>query len=281
MLTEQNKRQLEILKEEAQKRIARDYSSFYTDAFVMVDPKLTRLVIDDISYRAQSPTQVQEYIEFLLVACKGKAQCFDAAKLTQALASKVDRLLTTLNRRRTAVIFPGNGSQVLKDLLPDELLEDTTLVNATTQRIINPQTRAVESVTILDALQVRQKLLKARPETVLVLDDVIATGFTLTALRKTLDQRNAEWFAASLMSLSPLQRRGKVKNALSGVEGYNVIISPLVYQGISGTPSLNSLSTLVSESEKGNIVRSRYLQAYVADTEIFTESVQKIRNNLL
>ena len=110
---------------------------------------------------------------------------------------------------------------------------------------------------------------------------MIATGFTLTALRKTLDQRNAEWFAASLMSLSPLQRRGKVKNALSGVEGYNVIISPLVYQGISGTPSLNSLSTLVSESEKGNIVRSRYLQAYVADTEIFTESVQKIRNNLL
>lgn len=256
-------------------RISKEYPALYMDRFLLVDATQTRLVIDDISYRTETP--IQDDIETLALSCQGWMEVYDAKKLTLGLAERIQGLFRVLNTRRTLVIFPGEGAQVVKDLLPEDSTEGVTTVDVGTERVVS-KTGAVEGVELTGKTQVREAIGDVNPEAVVVLDDAIVTSATLTAVRNAFPVRKAAWYAGSLMTLSPLQR--KLGISVSGVEGYTGIITPIVYQGTNGIPAVNSLSTLVGDSQKSQIVRSAYMDKYVEDQESFLATVEQLKRVL-
>ncbi|MCL5746700.1 MAG: phosphoribosyltransferase domain-containing protein [Patescibacteria group bacterium] len=272
-----DKNQLDILERDMQTRLRRDYPALYWDRFVLVDTSNTRLAIDDISYRAQ--ISLQEDIETSQVACRGWLEVYDAQDLTFALDRKLETLLRTVNKKKTVLIFPGAGAQVVKELLPQELTDGLNTVEIPTQRVVNPKTGSIEEVELGEKNRVRRALSDTKAETVIVLDDVIVTGATLKTIQQTFPMKHLEWFACALMTLSPLRRRNKSKNQC-GVEGYKAVTSPVIYQGITGIPPLNSLSMLIGNSNKSRSVRDKYLENYVDDKETFLEAIQMMRGKV-
>lgn len=273
---ENGPRSLTILQEEAEKRLGKDFPSLSYDKLLVVDTSTERLAIDDVSYKAIEP--VEEAIGMMQLACNGELDIYDAPSLTFALAKKIERFITVVNPRKTIAIFPGEGSKVVQELLPEGLLDGVTSVNIPTQRTVDTK-GLVQGVNLTDANKIRQACAAIKPETVLVIDDVITTGLTIQKVQEATPGRKMEWYAAALMALSPTQRKNKANNAPSGVVGYNGIIVPIVYQGITGMPALNSLSTLVGNSAKSLAVREKYM-SFVNDRDIFLQSAQQVGRSL-
>ncbi len=257
-------------------RIGKEYPLLYMEKFVLVDTQTTRIGIDDISYRAIEP--IEEDIEMLALSCRGWLEIYRAEELTSTMIMKLQRLLDTVNRRRVMMIFPGNGARVVQDLLPKDITESVSTIEIPTQRKVGLK-GAVEDVVINDTTRARKIISDNKIETVIVLDDVIATGATLEALREAIPGRNIEWYAGSLLMRSPLQRSKKT-TAQCGVEGYNAIISSIVYQGTTGTVPINSLSTLIATSELSEAVRSRYMINYVEDRKAFLDTIQRLQQKV-
>ena len=268
---------IETIEQSTKYRLSKDYQALYWEQLIVVDCPRTRLAIDDISYKAKLPIDYD--IEMLKLACNGWVEIYDARDLTASLEQKLKSLVRALNPRKTIVIFPGNGAQVVKELLGKNLFDGFPSTSVSTQRIIDTGTKTLLGVQVENKNAVRKILSEINPEIILVLDDAIATGATLTALQQAFSTRKTEWFAGSLMMLSPLQRRGN-KNSNSGIDGYRTILSPIIYQGVSGTPPLNSLSTFVGDSEKSEIVRYNYMQEYADDKEAFQQAIEQIQRKM-
>lgn len=264
---------IKIIEQDTQDRLRKDFPALYWGKIIVVNSPRVRLGIDDISYRAGSP--LENDIETLQLTCKGWLEIYDAKNLAYVLSEKLSTLLRTINKKKTILIFPGNGARVVRNLLPEELLDGIVPIEIPTQRKVN-QNGTINGIELDGKTVVRETIAQRKAETILVMDDVIVTGSTLNAIQQAFPMRNLEWFGASLMMLSPLQRRGKSKID-SGVEGYNSIISPVIYQGITGIPPLNSLSTLIGNSEKSQVVRRSYMQDYVEDKEAFLKAVYNIQ----
>src|SRR3989344_168576 len=255
----------EVVERDTGKKVERDYPRLYMDKLKLVDTQSTRLAIDDVSYCAKE--SIQEYIELLALSCKGWLEVYDAESLIQGLSQKIGEFLTVLDKEKSLLIFPGNGAKVLKDLMPEELVGGFPSIEISTQRKVDPQTGAVLGVDII-----RKPKIDTKIDNILIVDDVIATGTTLRAIKDSISLRNANWFACSMMTLSPIQNRQRSKESACGIDGYSSITCPIVYQGTTGTPPLNSLSNFIGVSEKSEMVRERYIQKYVKDIDSFKEA---------
>lgn len=269
--------QLAIFETDIKNRLESALPALYWNNVRVVDNKTTRLAIDDLSYRAQS--SIQDDVAALQLASRGWLEVYDATLLTNTLAEKMHSFLETLNRKKSLLIFPGNGSQVVRDLLPEDILKGVTSVCVPTRRIVNSKTGAVEGVEIGEKNTIRKRISENAPETIIVFDDVIVTGTTLTTIQQIVPLRKAEWFAAALMTLSPLQKRSRPASNC-GIQGYKSVITPIVYQGTIGIPPLNSISTLIGESKKSQTVREQYIEKYVEDKSVFLMAVKQIREKL-
>ncbi len=265
-----------ILENDAVDKLRKDFSFLYWERFVMIDTSQMRLGINDISYKASSP--LEDDIAMLQLTCKGWLETYDARDLTISLSDKLETLLRVVNKKRTIVVFPGNGAQVIKDLLPDGLLDGVSTVEIPTERKVGSN-GSVNGVELLGRTKLREAVAERKAETIIILDDVIVTGSTLIAVKDAISGRNIEFYAGALMMRSPLQRGGRC-SAESGIEGYTSVIAPIVYQGISGTPPVNSLSTLMGESDKSRTVRAKYISQYVEDPSTFMDTVSAIRGKI-
>lgn len=269
--------------EAAQAKLQRIYPTVKANNFLFIDNSKTRIAIDDLSYRARKP--IGNALDALVLSCRGWLEIFDATVLAQNLSLQLENLLTNSRLERSAFIFPGKGSIPVADLLSKTIRQEifggvAKVIKAPTQRIVNAATGAVEGVKIGDAAKIKQSLSDRTIEKVMVLDDVIATGTTLNAFRKLAPSSQPDWTAAAFMTLAPSQNRARSKNSPSGVDGYQAILTVNSYQGLSGTPALNSLSNLIGDSPKSQMVRSRYMERYVEDAEQFADSINQIKGAL-
>lgn len=266
---------LEIIESDARKRLAREFPAFSLERFLLVDNQSTRLIIDDVSYQSQVP--VDQYIDLLLASCKGQTDVYRAQDLIRALNENLGRSLEKSQGKTTIMMFPMNGALVIKNLLGDNF-EDYPLVDVQTQRRIDMTTGATLGVDISNQEEIKEILSRLEPENIIIVDDVIVTGSTLRAIKNAFSiDSTSQWYACSLMALSPLQNRQRSKTSPSSIEGYDSINAVVVYQGLSGTPAVNSLSTLIGDSDKSNAVRSRYMVKYVDDQGGFLNTVELIK----
>lgn len=279
MATEQIGVKIDALRADAQKRLSEKYPSLYFDRLELVDNRSARIVVDDVSYRATG--NIAETIEFLLVACKGNTLLFDTWRLTKELSGKLQRLLAITPAQRTAVLFPGEGARVVRELFPQSLLDNVAVISVPTRRNVDARTKMLSGVTVGNVTQTRKQLAEIRVNTIIVVDDVIASGATLMALREAFPGKNVDWYAGAQLARSPSQNNKGRVTSQSGIEGFRSVIAPVVYQGINGIPAVNSLSTLIGTSEKSEAIRERYMENYVTDPYIFLEMVQQLQQSVV
>jgi hypothetical protein len=271
----------EVKQAEAESRISKEFPTLAFDRFMLVDPATTRLAIDDVSYRARKP--LTEELAALTSSLVGELKVYDVEALAKALEPRVTSLLQEKDPERTLLVFPGTGANVVLQLLMENVISDFIAKNGQlakmpTKRLVNAKTGEIEGVEIV-GVEVLRKGFQRSVDTIIVLDDVIASGATLDTIQAQLQIPSKDWYAETLMTLSPLQNRKRSTTArLLFFEYYQSVQSPIVYQGTTGIPPLNSLSTLIGTSEKSELVRSRYIDKYVNNKDLFMDSIASIRN---
>lgn len=247
--------------------------------FKAVDNRMERFVIDDLSYKNPAcRSRFREAIELFVLACKGYVNAYTAEELTLPVNRRLEGLLERLDPSRTILIFPGNGAKSAKDLLPKPVLESFSSLDIDVCRKVL-RDMSIAGVDILTPLGSIRKLLPKKPESCVIIDDVVSSRATTYAIKATIDaEEDFDWYAASWMTLSPLQVRGKKEDKFgSGIVGFRKTITSLVYQGESGTPSNNSLSSFIGTDEKSKAVIAKYKEKYVEDEEVFDQAVDIIR----
>lgn len=260
--------------------LRRKYSSIYFERFTLVDTNKSPLIIDDVSYRISQTAGAEVEMGFELmrmaILSGGDIERYDATSLTQVLAQQTQRFLDGMDPKKTVVIFPGSGAKTVKDIFSSESMDRLQTVTVNAKRKIDPRTNAVTGVEIGNKSQAKEAIADIRPSSIVVVDDTIATGATLRAVQDAFPSRNAQWYALSLMTLSPTQNRSNGK-CDSGVEGYTSVVSPIVYQGTTGKPSLTSLSSIIGTTEKSQLVRQRFCERFIEEKDAFTEAIKALQ----
>lgn len=248
--------------------------------FKILDNREERLGIDDLSYQNSClRPQFREIIELFVMACKGFVNFYSAEGLAISLNNQLEELLYRLEPEKTVLVFPGQGSQPVKDLLPKEVVNYFQFVNLLTKRRLSKEMR-VEGVDIINGRSVLRKTLPSKLTTCILMDDVVLSGSTAQAVRSFIDDRGEyDWYTASWMSLSPLQARDRKKDDCfkSGLPGFRRTLTSVVYQGLSGTPANNSLSSFAEVNEKSEAIIDGYKRKYVEDFTTFDEAIESLR----
>jgi hypothetical protein len=244
-----------------------------------VDNRQERFAIDDLSYKNPScRTQFREAMELFTLACTGYVNIYTAEGLAISLNRQLEDLIERLDPERTLFIFPGNGARATKELLPGSVLNTFSSVDLNVCRKVLPD-MSISGVEVLTSKPVIKQALPKRLENCVLVDDVVGSRTTALAVKSAMDQDSRyEWYAASWMTLSPLQVRGKKEDQFqSGILGFRKAITALVYQGESGNPANNSLSSFIGSDPRSQTVTERYREKFAEDRSAFDEAIDIMR----
>ncbi len=251
--------------------------------YLAIDTTSSRLGIDDVSYELRNPDnkrKFEELLETLVLSCKGYWQIFDARTLCDALNTQLTRVLAEVRKGRTLLIFPGEGSQRVKKLINPDIVSGKDYLDLEITRTINNKYEKTKNVEITTRKNTVRKKLSQNVETCILIDDVLVTGSTATAVRNLVDPgERLRWYAATWMTLSPKQFSSRINGDSegSGLTGYYKLVTALLYQGTSGIPATNSLSTLLRNNGKATEILNNYKRKYVDYPEIFDETLNRMR----
>lgn len=263
------------------KQIVREkFPNLQYSEFRVLDNQQERLAIDDLSYKNPLLRSLyQKLAETLTLSCRGFINVLGAEELSVSFNNQLEELLARLNPKRSVLIFPGNGAKAVKDLLPKTVPDYFTCISLETCRQLAPD-MSVDRVEVLTSRSSVQKLLPPKLTTCVIIDDVFASGSTAQTVRKFFDQGSAfEWFAGGWMSLSPLQAKDRKKpdDYQSSLPGFQRLITSIVYQGITGIPANNSLSSFAENDKKSELVIEGYRRRYVEDVDTFNKTILELR----
>ncbi len=220
----------------------------------LIVPEGTNLIINDTPYPDDS---VRSLFDDLTPVAKVKWLILSATEMTRELGA----ILTPALLGAT-FLFPGEGSQYIKSRLN---LEGYNII--TSRRFIGNRPSSVE-------VQVPPPVIEAVENSptpsVTIIDDVIATGETVESIR-----REVEWdmrYPPRVLTWSVYCWLKQWSAKMPDIE----VVSCIVYKRKSGRVPLNSLSTIMSTTNKGAIVRSSYAQRYFADPTEFIIALKQL-----
>jgi hypothetical protein len=147
------------------------------------------------------------------------------------------------------VVFPGNGGSIARSYA--KFHDNKTWTEVFAKRWWQPGT---DPIAIMGEILPEQLLIFGY-KAVLVIDDVISSGKTLSGLRERNAWKfnGASWMGATWISQIPRS------SARSGVRGYNKIMAALLVEGPNnGRVPINSLSTLLRDPEICNQYAHRH-----------------------
>lgn len=244
---------------------------------VLVDNTRERLCIDDVSNKIPGRArEIQELLELLVLSSRGTLNLFDAQSLSATLNRQLESLLTNQNPEETLVIFPGAGSQPVKDLIETGILKPFPCLELQTQRLLGPDKR-VQKVDILTGKTIVRRYLTKKITMCALIDDVLVSGLTAQSIRDYIDPKGKlRWIAMTWMSLSPLQSSTR-QLASSGLPNFEWLFTSILYQGLRGIPVNNSLSTLIGTGEKSRAILEKYRENFVENTEVFDKTIESLR----
>jgi hypothetical protein len=256
-----------------------DYSEFK-----LIDNSRERLGIDDVAFRnPENGDQVKELVELFIISCKGFTYFYSAEGLGITLNNRLDSILEKLDPEKSILIFPGNGAQTVKQLIRPEIFKFFSWLDLDVRRILSEK-MSVNRVDVTTGRNVVRERLPSKLNSCVVIDDVLMSGSTAQSVRSFLDPRDdLEWYAATWMTLSPLQAKPRQAPNIfkSSLPGYISVTTNVLYQGSSGIPANNSLSSFIGDGEKSKIVVDRYREKYVDDLNTFNgilETLRKLKN---
>lgn len=261
--------------EKNKERLKREYPSLQYQQFILLDDDY-RIFIDDISLPNDDSILIHQKIEQLASACSGGTYIYSINDLTNQLKKQLNTMLENMQKNSVLLIFPGEGSQSVKKLLFNDMALYKT-IDIPARRKIDTSSGKVEGVDILIQDNFHDYLSENDIKTILLIDDVIATGTTAVNIRERCD-KNIVFIAAPLLMFSPIQNKQYEYNRQppSGIKGFTKIATPLVYQGLGKIPPVNSISTLMGQSDRSKIIRDRFCNRNVSQLNLFNNSMSEL-----
>jgi hypoxanthine phosphoribosyltransferase len=194
-----------------------------------------------------------------------------AQQLALPMQGLLKDAMRNLDSKTTAVLFPGNGSWTLYEdvwkTLPKLQADVYKGQDLEIKRVF--ENGKAQSMQIAFSKYLRDGFDWDKYRKILIVDDVIATGKTLSLIQKELpmgasgqyEYQAISWFCRSDAS----------------APGYKKISSVIDYSSLEGYPALNSLSTLLSPTSKGEAVREGYTKKYIRYPYGFRKEIENLQ----
>jgi len=243
-------------------RLARYYTGVGYERFVVVDQERQRVIVNDIEIDINS-----EAVIGLQNSLRGDTLLFSDIDLLQPLLPAIESTYI----EQTTFIFPGRAGKRVSELIEEDVIPTDKRIFVTTSRTIAGSGR-VSGVQIFDAPTI------SSDQDIMVIDDVVMSGATLDTIRRQYgNDRN--YSALALLMLSPIQNQYPSASFGAGVKGFDEITVNTVYQGISGTPSVISLSSLTGDTESSLSIQTSYKRKYADKPELFDKALLQIKTS--
>lgn len=249
-------------------------------------PDRTNVLINDISASSA-------WIDICTNLLIPELIVFNPSSLSRILEMSAVKFDKELADQNVAVLYPKIGGLKVKDTLNI----NSTLSKSTIDEF-EVESRRSKPNTAPD-VQLPEKFIegvKGRSyDSIVIIDDVVVTGSTMSAVRNTTHFETEEiddssynpslrfgwseiritstplkWYGFSWMAAS----REEQTNTLRGFEKIRVGMS---YKGESGQPAVNSISTWVNDTIKGQAVLEAYAKKYAKDTEKFIRFIKNTK----
>lgn len=203
-----------------------------------------------------NPADLAMAVEVLVgTTFRAGAKYVDGSMLAQATKGFFLSGLYRPDESTTLLFFPGSGAKAVireSENIGNFLYKKGYFLD--TARIVDKGGK-VQNVLVTFPSELDNWLRQGSVSRVIVVDDVIATGKTLSAIAamiRTKAPSPVELEAISWFCRNPTE-----------TGGYSRVQSVFRYRSIDGWPALNSLSTLMGTSEKSKMVRSRFIKRFV------------------
>lgn len=172
------------------------------------------------------------------------------------------------------IIYPGNGSQsVRRHLISVDKQFASNSLNLSTQRTM---IRNGEFDLTVDYSPLPQNI---DTKTVLIVDDVVASGQTAQAISSEIKARfpNVKCVLATWLFLLPTKPTNKA--SASGIDGIEQTLASIVLKGnLTSRPPINSLSCFVRNEKEYEQVKNEFICKYMNDVEQFQTILKQVSN---
>lgn len=227
--------------------------------------------VTSLLYNDRTPADLAREVTLLAATTmKDGARYIDASTLAPETTALVERALTDAVPERTVIVFPGEGSlSVLRESLPDQsCLAPFRCFPVPARRIVDKG--KVLGVSLEPGRDLTDTLSDGDVDTVVVVDDCIATGSTVNAVRamvtKQSKKQSLRFRAVTWFCRQPTNATGYDVDAI------------VRYASQEGCPALQSLSTLLGNDAKSAAVRDRFRRRFSSYDFGFDKQLAEIRN---
>ncbi len=253
-------------------------------------PSKTNLVINDTFIPDEMVTSAFTEVTNQAIV---KFDVLSGRDLTAGLEPFIAIALNGLQTEISAILYPGQGSKQVTQFFSAAMLG---LLTAYNQFDIPTKRTFYGSRASFTSVRIPEKLIKTaktgKIKNILTIDDVVSTGETVNAIRE-----NTENMATVLdeKDYDPYMRFSKprivsqpqiewsvacwLRQQSAKTDGFNSY-SSVVYRRRDGKVPTNSLSTLLSETQKGNSVRNNYARKYFTNAQALFGILQILQREL-
>ncbi len=177
------------------------------------------------------------------------------------------------NSKTKALIFPGEGGKAVYEENALAEIGEAEKFFVPTKRNFSGSSAWSTSVSVFLPDQLVDALQNGSIESILIIDDVIASGGTVRTLRQAIKNQTK-----NELDFTAIAWFGKNQS----VEGFQSIETMQQYVGAPFfnermTPPFNSLSTWLRDNEKSRAVLDAYTQKYVRYPYGFKKQLERIR----
>ena len=197
-------------------------------------------------------------------------QIVDGMSLTKGVVTLIERsgVLNTY----PLIIYPGNGAQSVKDFIASIDKRFINAVDLPTQRTM---IRNGKFDLYIDYSSLPESI---NAKTVLIIDDVVATGQTAQSIAAELKKRfpSIQCILATWLFVMPTKLENK--NSISGIEGIDQTLASIVLKGnLTSRPPINSLSCFIRSENKYEEMKANFLEKYIEDKNKFQRILEEMR----
>lgn len=179
------------------------------------------------------------------------------------LANDLDKMVRKEIEGRTLFVFPGNGGLLAQNL--STVWHGYYCAKAHAKRFWTPGSDPICTVGEI----MTHKMILPEIELVVVIDDVISSGKTMTLLQERNNWKfpRAHWFGCAWLIQRPVSKYP------SGLKGYKKVITPFILDGPNNRKvPINSLSTLLEYRE----IAESYCHRHFRDRDKFLALIRSM-----